>query len=388
MIGAGQPRLRPIERTLAQKLAAVHWPLVALLATIGLAGYAMLYSAAHGSHTPWAWRHGLRLAIFLPAMVALALIDLRIYLRLSYLAYALALGLLVAVDAVGVISKGAQRWLDLGPLQIQPSELMKVALIAALARYFHGLRAEEVRRTLPLLPALVLIALPVALVLVQPDLGTAVTLLISGAGLLFMAGVPWWKFLVVAAAGAAALPILWSRLHDYQRQRVLTFLDPEADPLGAGYHIIQSKIALGSGGFWGKGFLHGTQAQLSFLPEKQTDFAFTMLAEELGFVGAMLVLGLFLAVLALGLLIAVRAQSRYARLLAAGSVINLFTYVTINVAMVTGLIPVVGVPLPLISYGGTAMLTLVVSLGLLLCADVHRDVQIPRFAGEPGARRA
>lgn len=381
MIGGDRLRLRPIEPRLAQKLALVHWPLVALLATLGLAGYAMLYSAGHGSHTPWAWRHGLRLAIFLPAMVLMALVDLRVYVRLSYLAYATALGLLLAVDAVGVISKGAQRWLDLGPLQIQPSELMKVALIAALARYFHTLRPEAVRRTLPLVPALALIGLPVALVLVQPDLGTAATLLISGTGMLFMAGVPWWKFLVVGGAGAAALPVLWSRLHDYQRQRVLTFLDPEADPLGAGYHIIQSKIALGSGGFWGKGFLHGTQAQLSFLPEKQTDFAFTMLAEELGFVGAALILALFLAVLTLGLLIAVRAQSQYARLLAVGSVINLFTYVTINVAMVTGLIPVVGVPLPLISYGGTAMLTLVVSLGLLLCADVHRDLPLPRHLG-------
>lgn len=378
MIGTAPPRLKPIEATLGQKLASVHWPLVALLVAIGMAGYAMLYSAGGGSHTPWAWRHGLRLAVFVPCMVAMALVDLRIYHRLSYLFYAVALALLLAVDILGEINKGAQRWLDLGVIQIQPSELMKVALIAALARYFHGLRHEDARSVWRLLPAVLLILMPVGLVLVQPDLGTAVTLLVSGAAMLFMTGVPWWKFLVVGGLGAAALPVLWANMHDYQRQRVLTFLDPEADPLGAGYHIIQSKIALGSGGFWGKGFLHGSQAQLSFLPEKHTDFAFTMLAEELGFVGASLVLCLFLAVLALGIMIAVRAQSHYARLVAVGAVINLFIYIAINVSMVTGLIPVVGVPLPLISYGGTAMLTLVVSLGLLLCADVHRDLQMPR----------
>lgn len=375
--GAAAPA---VERTLARKLAGVHWPLVALLLVLGLVGYATLYSAAGGAHGPWAWKHGVRLAVFLPAMVAMALVDLRLWLRLSYAAFGAALLLLLAVDALGEISKGAQRWLDLGVVQLQPSELMKVALVMALARYFHGARPEDARRTLFLAPALAMILAPVGLVLVQPDLGTAATLLVIGAAVLFLAGVPVWKFLAVGAAGAAALPVLWANLRDYQRQRVLTFLDPEADPLGAGYHIIQSKIALGSGGFWGKGFLRGTQSQLSFLPEKQTDFAFTMLAEELGFLGAALVLGLFLAVLLLGLAIAVRARSPFGRLVAAGAVVNLFVYVAINVAMVTGLIPVVGVPLPLISYGGTAMLTLAISLGLLLCADVHRDLVIPRHA--------
>ena len=382
MIGTA-PRLRPAaQRGLGEKLAAVHWPLVALLLLIGLIGYATLYSAAGGAHVPWAWRHGVRLAVFLPAMVVLALVDLRVWLRLSYPFYGAVLLMLLAVDILGEINKGAQRWLDLGMIQLQPSELMKVALIMALARYFHGTRPDGAQRALVLLPPLAMILLPVGLVLVQPDLGTAATLLVSGSAMLFMAGVPLWKFAVVGAAGAAALPVLWANMHDYQRQRVFTFLDPEADPLGSGYHIIQSKIALGSGGLWGKGFLHGSQAQLSFLPEKQTDFAFTMLAEELGFVGAMLLLALFLAVLLLGLVIAVRAVSPYARLVAAGAVINLFIYVAINVSMVTGLIPVVGVPLPLISYGGTAMLTLVVSMGLLLCADVHRHLVIPRFPGE------
>ncbi|MEK0082040.1 rod shape-determining protein RodA [Benzoatithermus flavus] len=379
MIASPPPRIRQRELSLGEKLQWVNWPLLALLLVIGLIGYAMLYSAGGGSHSPWAWKHGLRLAVFLPVMVGIALVDIRFWLKISYLFYGLVVVLLVGVDVLGEINKGAQRWLDLGVIQIQPSELMKVALIMALARYFHTAYLDDTRRILFLLPAVLMILVPVGLVLVQPDLGTAVTLLVSGTAMLFMAGVRIWKFVVVGALGGAALPVLWAKMHDYQRQRVYTFLDPESDPLGSGYHIIQSKIALGSGGFWGKGFLHGTQAQLSFLPEKQTDFAFTMLAEEMGFVGAVTVLMLFLAVLMLGLVVAVRTASQYSRLVAIGAVINLFIYVAINVSMVTGLIPVVGVPLPLISYGGTAMLTLVVSLGLLLCADVHRNLVIPRF---------
>ncbi|MFL5332731.1 MAG: rod shape-determining protein RodA [Geminicoccaceae bacterium] len=379
MSASSLPRLRPLELTAGEKLRALHWPLLALLAVLGLIGYAMLYSAAGGSHGPWAWRHGLRLALGFPLMVAVAMVDPRYWFRLSYLAYGAVLALLVGVDVLGEISKGAQRWLDLGVLQLQPSELMKVAMVMALGRYFHAAYLEDLRRPLVLLPALLLILLPCALVLVQPDLGTAATLLISGTALLFMAGVRIWKFVAVGLAGAAALPVLWAHLHAYQRQRVFTFLDPESDPLGSGYHIIQSKIALGAGGLWGQGYLHGSQAQLSFLPEKHTDFAFTMLAEELGFVGAVAVLTLFLAAILLGLVVALRAPSQYGRLLAAGVVLNLFIYVAINISMVTGLIPVVGVPLPLISYGGTAMLTLVLSLGLLLSVDVHRHVGIPRF---------
>jgi rod shape determining protein RodA len=379
MIATEQPRIRPVELTLGEKLKHVHWPLLALLLVIGLVGYAMLYSAGGGSHGPWAWKHGLRLAVFLPLMVAIAVTDIRVWFRISYLFYGIALILLVAVDVLGEIKMGAQRWLDLGFVQVQPSELMKVALIMALARYFHTAYLDDTRRILFLVPAVLMILVPVGLVLLQPDLGTAVTLLVSGTAILFMAGVRIWKFLVVGALGAAALPVFWASMHDYQRQRVYTFLDPEADPLGSGYHIIQSKIALGSGGFWGKGFLNGSQAQLSFLPEKQTDFAFTMLAEEMGFVGAVTVLCLFLAVLILGLTMAARAASQFSRIVAFGATMNLFIYIAINVSMVTGLIPVVGVPLPLISYGGTAMLTLVISMGLLLCADVHRHLVIPRF---------
>lgn len=375
-------RFRPAELSLPEKLRDLHWPFVTLFLVIGLVGYLVLYSAGGGSHEPWAWRHGVRLAVGIPLMIAVALIDPRFWFRIAYPLYAVALALLVAVDVLGEINKGAQRWLDLGFVQLQPSEIMKVAVVLALARYFHSAYLSDVGRPLYLIPPLAMIGAPVFLVLVQPDLGTAVMIGCSGVGLLFMAGVRIWKFVLAGALTAGALPIAWANLHDYQRQRVFTFLDPENDPLGTGYHIIQSKIALGSGGFWGKGFLNGSQAQLDYLPEKQTDFAFTMFAEETGFVGAAVVLALFFALLMLALSIAMRAPSQFSRLVAAGMVINLTLYVCINTAMVTGLIPVVGIPLPLISYGGTAMLTALVAAGLILGADVHRNMAMSRFPSE------
>lgn len=376
---ASRARIRPQELRFAEKLTSLHWPFVALLLLIGCVGYLVLYSAGGGNHQPWAWRHGARLAFGLAVMVTVALIDIRFWYRWAYVLYGGAFVMLVGVEILGEINKGAQRWVDLGFVQIQPSELMKIGLVLCLARYFHSAYLDEVKRPLYLLPALAMIGLPAVLVLKQPDLGTSIMLLAVGGSLLFLAGVRLWKFGLAIAGVAAALPIAWSGLHDYQRQRVLTFLDPETDPLGAGYHIIQSKIALGSGGFWGKGFLMGSQAQLSFLPEKQTDFAFTMLAEETGFVGALIVLLLYLAVIGLSLAVALRATHQFGRLLAMGIGINFFLYVLINVAMVTGLIPVVGVPLPMISYGGTAMLTTLVGFGFLLSVDVHHTTNIPRF---------
>ncbi|MDX6752197.1 rod shape-determining protein RodA [Geminicoccaceae bacterium 1502E] len=367
---------------LGQKIRRLHWPFVALVAVIGAIGYGVLYSAGGGSQEPWALRHLMRLAAGMGVMLVLALVDVRLFFRWAYAAYGLVLGLLVVVEVMGEVNKGAQRWIDLGVIQLQPSELMKVALVLVLARYLHGAYLRDLRRPLSLLPPVLMIVLPAALVLVQPDLGTAVTLLAAGTAVLFLAGVRLWKFALVGGLGAAALPVAWANLHDYQRQRVFTFLDPERDPLGAGYHIIQSKIALGSGGLWGKGFLMGSQAQLSFLPEKQTDFAFTMLAEETGFAGAVLVLALYLAVILAALVVALRCTHQFGRLLAMGVACNFTLYVVINVAMVTGLIPVVGVPLPLISYGGTAMLTVLASFGLLLSVDIHRHTPIPRYPGE------
>ena len=376
---ATRARIRPTELRLLEKLGNLNWPLVAVLGLLGLVGYLVLYSAGGGSHEPWAWRHGLRLAFGLLVMIAVALVDIRFWFRWAYVFYGGAFALLLGVEVVGELSKGAQRWIDLGLFQLQPSELMKVGLVLCLARYFHSAYLDEVKRVSFLAIPLAAIALPAVLVLKQPDLGTSVMLVACGGVLLFLAGVRLWKFALAIGAVLAALPVAWAGLHNYQRQRVLTFLDPETDPLGAGYHIIQSKIALGSGGLWGKGFLQGSQAQLSFLPEKQTDFAFTMLAEEAGFAGALVVLLLCLTVVALSLVVALRCGHQFGRLLAMGIAVNFFLYVMINVAMVTGIIPVVGVPLPMISYGGTAMITTLLGFGLVLSADVHHTTNIPRF---------
>jgi rod shape determining protein RodA len=370
--------LAEAQLALPDKLARVSWAYVAAIVLLGAVGYAMLYSAAGGGHEPWAWRHAVRLAFGVLVMLFVALVDPRLWHRFAYLAYGGAFAALVGVEIVGSLAKGAQRWIDLGFVQLQPSELMKVALVLALARYFHGATLVQVGRPLFLLPPIAMIAAPALLVLKQPDLGTAVMLLASGAVVLFLAGVRWWKFALVGGGVAAALPVIWGQLRAYQRERVLTFLDPDQDPLGAGYHIIQSKIALGSGGFWGKGFLEGTQAQLSFLPEKHTDFVFTMLAEEQGLAGGLAVLALYLVVFLMGLVFALRTRSQFGRLVAAGVSVTFFLYVAINVAMVTGLIPVVGVPLPLVSYGGTAMMTVMVGCGLALGVDVHRDLYMRR----------
>ncbi len=376
---ATEARIRQTELRFLEKLRSIHWPLVGALILLGMLGYLVLYSAGGGSHIPWASRHGIRLVFGACIMLAVALVDIRVWFRWAFPLYAIAFVMLLGVEVVGELSKGAQRWIDLGIVQLQPSELMKVGLVLCLARYFHSAYLDEVKRLVFLIPPLVYIALPAVLVLKQPDLGTSIMLLACGGTLLFLAGVRLWNFGLAIGAVAAVLPLAWAGLHDYQRQRVLTFIDPETDPLGAGYHIIQSKIALGSGGFWGKGFLQGSQAQLSFLPEKQTDFAFTMLAEETGFVGAVVVLLLCLAIIGMTLMVALRCTHQFGRLLAMGIAFNFFLYVLINVAMVTGLIPVVGVPLPMISYGGTAMMTTLLGFGLVLSVDVHHTTAIPRF---------
>ena len=370
---------KPVELSLLEKLRLLNWPFVAVVALVALAGYGMLFSAGGGAHEPWAWRHGVRFGVGLSAMLAVALIDIRFWFRCAYVVYGAALLGLIAVELVGQASMGAQRWLDLGLFQLQPSEVMKIALVLALARSFHSAYLEDVARPLHLITPALLVLVPATLVLKQPDLGTSVMLLAGAGAMFFLAGVRWWKFALLIGTALAALPIVWQQLHEYQKQRVLTFLDPERDPLGTGYHIIQSKIALGSGGLWGKGFLKGTQSQLSFLPEKQTDFVFTMLAEEAGLIGALGLLFLFLVLIGYGFAFALRARNHFGRLLAAGIASTLCLYVVINVAMVTGLIPVVGVPLPLISYGGTAMMTVLVGFGLMLGVDIHRDVAIPRF---------
>jgi rod shape determining protein RodA len=372
-------RLGPPAPSLLERFLHLNWPFVCVVAMVAGLGYAMLYSAAGGDAAPWAWRHAVRFAIGVVIMITVAMVDVRLWFRWAYLIYAAALLALIAVEIMGSISMGAQRWINFGFFQLQPSEVMKIALVLALARYFHSAYLEDVGRPLHLaLPGL-LVLVPTVLVLKQPDLGTAVMLLAGGGAMFLVAGVRWWKFAIVIGGGLALLPLVWQKLHGYQKQRILTFLDPERDPLGTGYHIIQSKIALGSGGVWGKGFLKGTQSQLSFLPEKQTDFVFTMLAEETGLVGALGLLVLFMILIGYGFVFALRARSHFGRLLAIGVSATVFLYVFINIAMVTGLIPVVGVPLPMISYGGTAMLTVLIGFGLMLGVEVQREVVIPRF---------
>jgi rod shape determining protein RodA len=365
--------------SIGRKIGMVSWPLVFLLSLIAAVGVGMLYSGANGSWDPWAARHLIRFLVALGVMLAVAVTDIRLWMRHAYAMYFVALVLLVAVEFAGIVGMGAQRWINLGFFQLQPSELMKIALVLALARYFHALNPEDVARPITLVVPALLVGVPAALVLKQPDLGTAMMLILGGGIMFFVAGVRLWKFAVVLGLAGAVVPLLWDHLRDYQKKRILTFLDPESEPLGAGYHILQSKIALGSGGIAGKGFLQGTQSHLSFLPEKQTDFIFTMLAEELGLFGGLTLLFLFMLVLAGGIAIALRIQNQFGRLLAIGITATFFLYVFINIAMVMGLIPVVGVPLPLISYGGTAMLSVMFGFGLLMSANVHRDVRIGRY---------
>ena len=370
----------PSAPSFGERIWRINWGLVLVLTAIAAIGTVALYSAAGGRFDPWAARHAIRYGAALAVLLATALMPPKVWLWLAWPIYVISLLLLVAVDIAGKTGMGAQRWLVVGPMQIQPSEITKVAVILVLARYYHGLTREQAARFLYTLPPLLVILLPVALVMVQPDLGTAMMVLLGGAALLFVAGVRLWMFLAAAIAAVGCLPLAWSFMHDYQRKRVLTFLDPDRDPLGAGYHITQSKIAIGSGGLFGKGWLQGTQSSLNFLPEKQTDFIFTTFVEEWGMVGALVLLALFTLVLVWGFSIALRSQHHFGRLLALGVTSMMFLYVFINTAMVMGLLPVVGVPLPLVSNGGTAMVTVMFACGLLIGVNVYRDAALPLAA--------
>ena len=366
------------ELTLGHKLISINWLLVILIVMVAGVGFAMLFSAAGGNMDPWAKRQIVRFGVAFGIMIVVATINIRIWLRYAYALYFLALALLVAVEVAGHVGMGAQRWISLGFVNIQPSELMKIFLVLALARYYNASSIEDIGRISRLFVPIMLIAAPTVLILRQPDLGTAIMVAMTGAVVLFLAGVRLWKFVVVGIAGLAAAPIAWQFLHEYQKKRVLTFLNPETDPLGAGYHIIQSKIALGSGGLMGKGFMQGPQSHLHFLPEMQTDFIFTMLAEEFGLAGGLALIILYALILTYGMIIAARSRNQFGRLVASGITSTFFFYVFINIAMVTGLIPVVGVPLPLVSYGGTVMLTLMIGFGLVIGVGVHRDVPVGR----------
>jgi rod shape determining protein RodA len=374
--------------TWREKVAHISWPVVFLIGCIASIGFAMLYSAAHGSADPWMDRQAARFAVGLAMMFAVAMVDPRTLMRVAYPVYLLSILLLVWVDFAGSVGMGAQRWIDLGFMQLQPSEIMKVSIVLTLARYFHGLSYEDVGRPLSLIVPTILVLVPAALVLKQPDLGTAGMLLMGAGAMYVVVGVRWWKFALIVALGLGAAYYAWHApniLHDYQKARIMTFMDPESDLQGAGYHITQSKIALGSGGVWGKGFLQGTQSHLDFLPERQTDFIFTMFAEEFGMVGSLVLLALYVLLVVYGMAIAIRCKNQFGRLLAFGLSFNLFCYFFINTAMVMGLIPVVGVPLPLISYGGTVLMTVLIGFGLILSVNIHREQKIGRRIGNEEA---
>jgi rod shape determining protein RodA len=368
--------MRRSEMSIGEKLQQFNIGLLLLVAAVGAVGVAWLYSAAGGNMEPWSSRHAIRLGVGFAVLAVIALVEFRVWLKYAYAIYGVTFLLLLYVEVAGEIGMGAQRWIDLKFIQLQPSEMMKIALILALARYFHRLSLEDVRSPFALVLPTAMVLVPAGLVLLQPDLGTAAILMMLGAGIFFISGVRIWKFVVIAVAGLSALPVAWSFLRDYQKNRILTFLDPSSDPLGTGYHITQSKIAFGNGGVFGRGFLDGTQAQLNFLPEHHTDFIFTMIAEEKGLVGTLTVLLLYTLILIYGYAIAYSSKNHFGRIIAIGMTLNLFLYVFVNMAMVMGLIPVVGVPLPMISYGGTAMITVMAGFGLLMSVYINRDLKI------------
>ena len=374
---------RPGERDrLIVKLAQIDWTLMLVLCLIAATGAAMLYSISGLSWEPWAAKHLVRFGLCIGMMIVLATVDVRLWFMSAYPVYGFGLVLLIAVEIVGDVSLGAQRWLDLGFVRLQPSEIMKIGLVLALARFYHGLSAEAAKLSWRLVVPVVLIAMPTLLVAHQPDLGTAVLLASSGGAVMVLAGLSLRVVGALAALLAASIPpFVMFVLHDYQRSRILTFLNPEADPSGSGYHILQSKIALGSGGLLGKGYGLGSQSQLNFLPEKHTDFIFATLAEEFGFIGCLSVLLLFAAAITIALRIASVSHSHFGRLGAAGVTATFALYVMINGAMVMGLAPVVGVPMPLLSYGGTVMLTVMVGFGLVQSVRVHRYSEITSGRG-------
>ncbi len=370
-------------RDIRSKLYEINWTFVLLVALIGAIGVAMLYSVESGSWDPYASRHLIRLSAGLGLMVVVALFPPRFWIGIAYPAYLGALLLLIGVEVMGVTAGGAQRWIELGPLpRMQPSEFMKIALVLALARYYHDLSEEHVSGLGGLIIPALMIGAPMGLIILQPDLGTSLLLAATGAAIIFLAGLSWWVILgaTVFATGGALIYLNFF-IEPYQMARIQTFLNPEEDPMGAGYQILQSQIALGSGGSTGKGFVQGTQSALDFLPEKQTDFIFTILGEEFGFVGGIVVLGLYALLLVNCVLIASSCKSIFLRLMVMGVATTFSLYVFINVGMVMGLLPVVGVPLPLISYGGNVMMTVLVGLGLILGAHVHRAAEPPKSAG-------
>ena len=362
-----------------RKILYMNWAIVILIISISTVGFLMLYSVAGGSFTPWAEPQIKRFLLALGLMFFIAMVPIWFWRNMSFLTYVIALVLLILVGFIGSKGMGAQRWIDLGFIKLQPSELAKVAVVMVLAAYYDMLPAQKTSRPLWVLLPVTIILIPTFIVLQQPDLGTSLLLLMTGGTVMFLAGVHWAYFASVIASGIGIVTAVfksrgttWQLLNDYQYRRIDTFIDPSKDPLGAGYHITQSKIALGSGSFSGRGFMQGTQSRLNFLPEKHTDFIFTTLAEEFGFIGGISLLIMYVLLLIFCLWSALEAKDRYSSLLISGTAMTFFLFFAVNMSMVMGLLPVVGVPLPLVSWGGSAMLVLMAGFGLIQSAHVHR----------------
>lgn len=361
------------------KVLYFNWALLLLITAVASVGFLMLYSVAGGSMTPWVEPQMKRFALGLGMMFFIAMVPIWFWRNLAALAYLVSVALLLVVKFFGTVGMGAQRWIDIGFMQLQPSELMKISLVMILAAYYDWLDVKKVSRPIWVLAPVLLIMLPTALVLSQPDLGTAILLVVGGGIVMFLAGVSWLYFGAVIAAGVGLVAAVfssrgttWQLLKDYQYRRIDTFLDPASDPLGAGYHITQSKIALGSGGWTGRGFMQGTQSRLNFLPEKHTDFIFTTLAEEFGFIGGISLLVLYGLILAFCIASALSNKDRFGSLLTLGISTTFFLFFAVNMSMVMGMAPVVGVPLPMVSWGGSALIILMIGFGLVQSAHVHR----------------
>lgn len=370
-------RYSSTETILVEKLRQLPGGILTVTFALFLVGIIVLFSAAKGNFNPWASRQLATAIVALPIIIMIMLTDIRYWFRISYKMYLFGILLLVAVLAVGVEGGlGAQRWLKIGPVQFQPSELMKVFLVLAMARFYHLLHFNNLHRLTSLIVPAVLTAVAALLVYKQPNLGTAAIICMVSGIMIFATGVSWKKIIFVVAAVGLALPILWGHMQDYQKRRVHTFLHPEDDPLGAGYNIIQSKIAVGSGGLFGKGFLNGSQTQLNYVPEQQTDFIFSIVAEEFGFMGSLICLTLYGTLIILARRIAEGCTSVYAKTVTVGMASIIFVHVFVNIGMVIGIVPVVGVPLPLISYGGSSLISSLLAIAFIVNAHIHRNVHI------------
>ena len=358
-----------------KKLLNLNFLLIFLLILLSVIGSAGLYSAADGSFSPWSGRHLTRLTFFLFLAIIISVIDIKLIYKYAYLIFILSLLLLLSVEIIGVLGKGASRWIRIFGLSLQPSEIIKITIVLALARFYNDLRFDKIGNPIYLFIPFLIIFLPFLLVIIQPDLGTALSIFILGIMVLFVAGIKIWKFILGFFVFISTIPFLWNYIKPYQKNRILSFLNPENDPLGQGYQLMQSKIALGSGGSTGKGFLKGTQSYLEYLPEKQTDFIFTLIGEEFGFIGTIFIIILFFIIISICYYVSIKSFHIFGRIFSLGIATNLFIYVIMNISMVSGLIPVVGIPLPLISYGGTAMLAIMISMGIILNIDLNYNLK-------------